>query len=194
MAWRWPTGRGDLGRWFEGRLGMRARGMRVYHSDPPAPRLDARDQRWAAQERPRAQSNPREGQDPQLSAAGRAPILQHPPHRPPLRPNSGPRDCRHSPHGCCPDGHTPSLGPQWQGCPLAGALCLQSRWVGPLFFLSRQEDEGRAGQRWAGPASLPRADLPSLGFLRCPDCAILGGWISLPPDGLLMGPACGEVA
>ncbi|XP_076407132.1 papilin isoform X1 [Peromyscus maniculatus bairdii] len=93
-----------------------------------SPVSDARDQRWAAQERPRAQSNPREGQDPQLSVAGRAPILQHPPHRPPLKPNSGPRDCRHSPHGCCPDGHTPSLGPQWQGCPLAGALCLQSRY------------------------------------------------------------------
>ncbi|XP_075804680.1 papilin isoform X1 [Microtus pennsylvanicus] len=93
-----------------------------------SPVSDARDQRWTAQERPRAQSNPREGSDPHQSAAGRVPSLQHPPHRSPLRPSSGPRDCRHSPHGCCPDGHTPSLGPQWQGCPLAGALCLQSRY------------------------------------------------------------------
>ncbi|XP_051004198.1 papilin [Acomys russatus] len=85
----------------------------------------ASDQRWAAQERTRAQSNPR---DPHLSSSGRVPTLQHPPHRPPPRPSPGPRDCRHSPHGCCPDGHTPSLGPQWQGCPLAGASCLQSRY------------------------------------------------------------------
>ncbi|XP_021509217.1 papilin isoform X1 [Meriones unguiculatus] len=110
-------------------------GSRNHPSDPrmhSGPRVspvsDARDQRWAAQERPRAQSNPRQGQDPHLSPAGRAPTLQHPLHRPPPRPSSGPQDCRHSPHGCCPDGHTPSLGPQWQGCPLAGASCLQSRY------------------------------------------------------------------
>ncbi|EDL02746.1 papilin, proteoglycan-like sulfated glycoprotein [Mus musculus] len=93
-----------------------------------SPVSDGREQQWAPLERPRAQSNPREGQDPNLSSAGRAPTLQRPPHQPPLRPSSGPRDCRHSPHGCCPDGHTPSLGPQWQGCPLAGASCLQSRY------------------------------------------------------------------
>ncbi|XP_051052278.1 papilin [Phodopus roborovskii] len=102
---------------------------RIHPSGPRmSPVSDARDQRWAAQEPPRAQSKPREGQDPHLSAAGQVPTLQHPPHRPPLRPSSGPRDCRHNPHGCCPDGRTPSLGPQWQGCPLAGALCLQSRY------------------------------------------------------------------
>ncbi|XP_021057219.1 papilin isoform X1 [Mus pahari] len=93
-----------------------------------SPVSDGREQQWAPLERPRPQSNPREGQDPNLSTAGRVPTLQRPPHQPPLRPGSGPRDCRHSPHGCCPDGHTPSLGPQWQGCPLAGASCLQSRY------------------------------------------------------------------
>ena len=80
----------------------------VHHSGLSFSCIDGREQQWAPLERPRAQSNPREGQDPNLSSAGRAPTLQRPPHQPPLRPSSGPRDCRHSPHGCCPDGHTPS--------------------------------------------------------------------------------------
>lgn len=123
----WPGGSGDLGKRFEGRHRVKTRGLWGASSGLSFSHIDARDQRWAAQERPRAQSNPRQGQDPHLSPAGRAPTLQHPPHRAPSRPSSGSRDCRHSPHGCCPDGHTPSLGPQWQGCPLAGASCLQSR-------------------------------------------------------------------
>ncbi|XP_060031479.1 papilin isoform X2 [Erinaceus europaeus] len=59
-------------------------------------------------------------QDPHLPASGPAPSLQQP-----LGSDLGGRDCRHSPHGCCPDGHTASLGPQWQGCP--GTSCEQSR-------------------------------------------------------------------
>lgn len=153
--------------------------MLVHHSGLSSSHIDTRDQPWAAPERPRTQSNPREGQDPHLSPAGRAPTLQHPPHQSPLRPSSGPRDCRHSPHGCCPDGHTPSLGPQWQGCPLAGASCLQSRWVETAL----PPQQGRKGKwSWAmvgGPASLQRASVPPQGkldhfrseFLGCPGCA-----------------------
>uniref|UniRef100_A0A8C5JYW4 Papilin n=1 Tax=Jaculus jaculus TaxID=51337 RepID=A0A8C5JYW4_JACJA len=92
-----------------------------------APASDPRDQRRAAEERPWIQSNSRVNQGPQLPP-GQDPPLQQPPYRPPPRYLSGARDCRHSPHGCCPDGHTPSLGPQWQGCPLAGASCQHSRY------------------------------------------------------------------
>lgn len=100
--------------------------------------LDFRDQWWAPQEQPSARGNPRGDQSPHLPAPGPAPSLRHSSHRQPLRSGLGPRDCRHSPHGCCPDGHTASLGPQWQGCP--GASCQQSRWV-PL--PSPQVEEGR---------------------------------------------------
>uniref|UniRef100_I3M367 Papilin, proteoglycan like sulfated glycoprotein n=1 Tax=Ictidomys tridecemlineatus TaxID=43179 RepID=I3M367_ICTTR len=93
-----------------------------------APASDSRDQRWAAQERPWLQSNPRRDQGLQLSALGPAPSLQQSPHWLPPRSGSGTSDCRYSPHGCCPDGHTASLGPQWQGCPGTGALCQQSRY------------------------------------------------------------------
>ncbi|XP_015349106.2 papilin isoform X12 [Marmota marmota marmota] len=93
-----------------------------------APASDSRDQRWAAQERPWVQRNPRRDQGLQLSALGPAPSLQQSPHWLPPRSGSGTSDCRHSPHGCCPDGHTASLGPQWQGCPGTGALCQQSRY------------------------------------------------------------------
>ncbi|KAM5178036.1 papilin [Callospermophilus lateralis] len=93
-----------------------------------APASDSRDQRWAAQERPWVQSNPRRDQGLQLSALGPAPSLQQSPHWLPPRSGSGTSDCRHSPHGCCPDGQTASLGPQWQGCPGTGALCQQSRY------------------------------------------------------------------
>ncbi|XP_026967505.1 papilin isoform X3 [Sagmatias obliquidens] len=90
-----------------------------------APTSDFRDQWWAPQEQPSARGNPRGDQSPHLPAPGPAPSLRHSSHRQPLRSGLGPRDCRHSPHGCCPDGHTASLGPQWQGCP--GASCQQSR-------------------------------------------------------------------
>ncbi|XP_057586709.1 papilin isoform X2 [Hippopotamus amphibius kiboko] len=90
-----------------------------------APASDFRGQRWTPQEQPSARGNPGADQGLQLPAPGPAPSLQHSSHRQPLQPGSGPRDCRHSPHGCCPDGHTASLGPQWQGCP--GASCQQSR-------------------------------------------------------------------
>ncbi|KAM9091000.1 papilin isoform 5-T6 [Megaptera novaeangliae] len=90
-----------------------------------APASDFRDQWWAPQEQPSAQGNPRGDQSPHLPAPGPAPSLRHSSHRQSLRSGLAPRDCRHSPHGCCPDGHTASLGPQWQGCP--GASCQQSR-------------------------------------------------------------------
>ncbi|XP_054232895.1 papilin isoform X8 [Homo sapiens] len=98
-----------------------------------SPASDSRGQWWAAQEHPSARGDhrgergdPRGDQGTHLSALGPAPSLQQPPYQQPLRSGSGPHDCRHSPHGCCPDGHTASLGPQWQGCP--GAPCQQSRY------------------------------------------------------------------
>ncbi|XP_017384204.1 papilin isoform X1 [Cebus imitator] len=98
-----------------------------------SPASDSRGQWWAAQEHPSARGDPRgERGDPRgdqgthLSALGPAPSLQQSSFQQPLRSGSGPHDCRHSPHGCCPDGHTVSLGPQWQGCPTAP--CQQSRY------------------------------------------------------------------
>ncbi|XP_059951868.1 papilin [Mesoplodon densirostris] len=90
-----------------------------------APASDFRDQWWAPQEQPSARGNPRGDHSPHLPAPGPALSLRHSSHQQPLRSGLGSRDCRHSPHGCCPDGHTASLGPQWQGCP--GASCQQSR-------------------------------------------------------------------
>nr|XP_054522060.1 papilin isoform X8 [Pan troglodytes] len=101
-----------------------------------SPASDSRGQWWAAQEHPSARGDhrgergdPRGDQGTHLSALGPAPSLQQPPYQQPLWSGSGPHDCRHSPHGCCPDGHTASLGPQWQGCP--GAPCQQSRSTTP---------------------------------------------------------------
>ncbi|MBV97868.1 Papilin, partial [Eschrichtius robustus] len=114
---------------------IQVRSMQDMHTTPrdpwmslgprEAPASDFRDQWWAPQEQPSAQGNPRGDQSPHLPAPGPAPSLRHSSHRQPLQSGLAPRDCRHSPHGCCPDGHTASLGPQWQGCP--GASCQQSR-------------------------------------------------------------------
>ncbi|XP_054571909.1 papilin [Eptesicus fuscus] len=87
---------------------------------------DSRDQWWAPREQPSTPGNPRGDQGPHLPAPGPASSLPQSPKQQPLWSGSGPQDCRHSPHGCCPDGHTASLGPQWQGCP--GASCQQSRY------------------------------------------------------------------
>lgn len=85
--------------------------------------LDSRDQWWLPQEQTLVQGNPSGAQG--LHLPGLAPSLPQSPHQQPPRSGLAPRDCRHSPYGCCPDGHTASLGPQWQGCP--GASCQQSR-------------------------------------------------------------------
>ncbi|XP_042636957.1 papilin [Orycteropus afer afer] len=110
--------------------------MQDMHTSPRDPRTswgtlespasDSRGQWWAPQGRSSAWINPRRDQSPHLSAPGLAPSLQQSPLQQPLWSGSGRQDCRHSPHGCCPDGHTASLGPQWQGCP--GVSCEQSRY------------------------------------------------------------------
>nr|XP_035973742.1 papilin isoform X7 [Halichoerus grypus] len=89
-----------------------------------APTSDSRDQWWLPQEQPSVQGNPRRAQG--LHLPGLAPSLPQSPHRQPLRSGLAPQDCRQSPYGCCPDGHTTSLGPQQQGCP--GTSCQQSRY------------------------------------------------------------------
>ncbi|XP_043412466.1 papilin isoform X2 [Prionailurus bengalensis] len=105
--------------------------MQDMHSSPGDPRIslgpqaaptsDSRGQWWARQEQPSAQGNPTGAQGLHLPAP--APSFQQSPHR---QSGLAPHDCRLSPYGCCPDGHTVSLGPQWQGCP--GASCQQSRY------------------------------------------------------------------
>ncbi|NXA76811.1 PPN protein, partial [Thryothorus ludovicianus] len=39
---------------------------------------------------------------------------------------TGSQDCHQSPHGCCPDGHTPASGPLGRGCP--SSTCHQNRY------------------------------------------------------------------
>ncbi|NXR18212.1 PPN protein, partial [Cinclus mexicanus] len=39
---------------------------------------------------------------------------------------AGSQDCHQSPHGCCPDGHTPASGPLGRGCPFS--TCHQNRY------------------------------------------------------------------
>ncbi|NXB77545.1 PPN protein, partial [Donacobius atricapilla] len=39
---------------------------------------------------------------------------------------TGSQDCHQSPHGCCPDGHTPAPGPLGRGCPFS--TCHQNRY------------------------------------------------------------------
>ncbi|XP_019588925.2 papilin [Rhinolophus sinicus] len=91
------------------------------------PASDSRNQEWTHLEQPSTQGNPRGNQSPHhLPASGPAPSLQQSPRQQPLQSGSRFHDCRHSLHGCCPDGHTTSLGPQWQGCPEAS--CKQSRY------------------------------------------------------------------
>ncbi|XP_048218195.1 papilin isoform X3 [Perognathus longimembris pacificus] len=135
-----------------------------------APSSDPRDQQWAAQERPWARSNPRRDQGAHVSPPGPA----RSPHQLPPRSSSGPGDCRHSPHGCCPDGRSVSLGPQWQGCPGAGASCQQSRYgccpdgvsaaEGPQQAgCGRSYSRGNTGSRpgtQAGAAMPPKAHRP----------------------------------
>lgn len=77
------------------------------------------------------------------------------------------------------------LGHSGKAVPWLGPCVFRAGGLGQLFFLSRREKKGGTGQCWAGPASLLRAGLPSLKFLRYPDCNILGGcvWVSF----LLMG-------
>ncbi|KFP54465.1 Papilin, partial [Cathartes aura] len=39
---------------------------------------------------------------------------------------TGSQDCHRSPHGCCPDGHTPASGPLGRGCPFS--TCRRNRY------------------------------------------------------------------
>ncbi|XP_008270321.3 papilin [Oryctolagus cuniculus] len=84
-----------------------------------APPADTRNQQWAAREPPGAWDGPRRDWGRRRPEPGPASGVQPPPRS---------RDCRHSPHGCCPDGYTASLGPQWQGCPGPRVSCQQSRY------------------------------------------------------------------
>uniref|UniRef100_G1Q7M1 Papilin, proteoglycan like sulfated glycoprotein n=1 Tax=Myotis lucifugus TaxID=59463 RepID=G1Q7M1_MYOLU len=134
-----------------------------------APALGSRDQWWATPEQPSTLGNPRED-GPHLPAPRPASSLQPSPEQQPLWSGSEPQDCRHSPHGCCPDGHTASLGPQWQGCP--GASCQQSRYgccpdgvsvaEGPHqagCAKSNGDDRRRSGSR-AVASTVPQAHQP----------------------------------
>ncbi|XP_047396271.1 papilin isoform X2 [Sciurus carolinensis] len=134
----------------------------------PPEASDSRDQRWAAQVQPWAQSNPRRNQGLHLSALGPVLSPQQSPHWLPPSSGSGTSDCRHSPHGCCPDGHTASLGPQWQGCPGTGASCQQSRYGCCPDGVSVAEGPQQAGCTRSGsrpgsqavPSKVPEAHRP----------------------------------
>ncbi|KAM6170913.1 papilin [Erethizon dorsatum] len=78
---------------------------------------DSRDQR------PWVPGRPGEFHGSSPSAPGPNPFLTQPP-----RSGSGAQDCRRSPYGCCPDGHTVSPGPQGQGCARTEAWCQRSRY------------------------------------------------------------------
>ncbi|KFQ57036.1 Papilin, partial [Nestor notabilis] len=43
-----------------------------------------------------------------------------------LTAGTGSQDCHQSPHGCCPDGHTPASGPLGRGCPFSA--CHRNRY------------------------------------------------------------------
>ncbi|NXA91583.1 PPN protein, partial [Melanocharis versteri] len=60
--------------------------------------------------------------EPQSRSAGshRLSFPQDPPA------GTGSQDCHQSPHGCCPDGHTPASGPLGRGCPFS--TCHQNRY------------------------------------------------------------------
>ncbi|OWK09764.1 hypothetical protein Celaphus_00006015, partial [Cervus elaphus hippelaphus] len=169
----------DVGGWpslcaLTPRLPAEVPSMPEVHTSPRDPRMslgpreasasDFRDQWWAPQEQPSAWGNPRGDQSPPVSAPGPAPSLQLSSYGQPLQPGSGPHDCRQSSHGCCPDGHTASLGPQWQGCPGA-SLCQQSRWV-PL--PPPQVREGRCVFR-VGVSDGRGSVSAQSGFGCCPD-------------------------
>ncbi|KAL2303598.1 hypothetical protein Nmel_008874 [Mimus melanotis] len=62
------------------------------------------------------------GWEPQSHSPGshRLSFSQDPPA------GAGSQDCHQSPHGCCPDGHTPASGPLGRGCPFS--TCHQNRY------------------------------------------------------------------
>ncbi|XP_021574040.1 papilin [Carlito syrichta] len=120
---------------------------------------------WAGQVLPQAQDGLLGELSPHLLGPGAAPSVWQAPHTQQLPSGSGPRDCRHSPHGCCPDGHTASLGPQWQGCP--GTPCQQSRnprgpdiWVSEVSTPSAWGCKGSASRCGAttGPVAVEPPD------------------------------------
>ncbi|XP_055989319.1 papilin [Sorex fumeus] len=91
---------------------------------------------------PAAHSSPRE---PRVSLSPRAASVSG--------PGLGAQDCRHSPHGCCPDSHTASLGPRWQGC--LETSCEQSR-----FGCCPDGESAAEGPRQAGCTRSDQGILP----------------------------------
>ncbi|NXH92173.1 PPN protein, partial [Edolisoma coerulescens] len=60
------------------------------------------------------------GPQPRSPGSHRLSFSQDPPA------GAGSQDCHQSPHGCCPDGHTPASGPLGRGCPFS--TCHQNRY------------------------------------------------------------------